>query len=52
MKFLMENLLDMAFKKKRIEAIRCLTVLICTSGLVVYVNYRYPDLNEVLFWLF
>ena len=52
MKFLMENLLDMAFKKKRMEAIRCLSVLICTSGLVVYVNYRYPDLNEVLFWLF
>lgn len=52
MKILMQNLQDMAFKKKRIEAIKCMTALICTSGLVVYANYRYPKLNELLFLLF
>lgn len=32
MKILVDNLQDMAFKQKRVEAVRCLSTLVCTSG--------------------
>jgi hypothetical protein len=52
MQVTLESLKDMAFTKKRIEAIRCLSNIIRTSGLVVFVSYRYPSLTDLTFLLF
>ena len=43
---------DMAFVQKRIEATKCMSNLVRTSGLVVFVNYRYFELTDLLFVLF
>ena len=43
---------DMAFTQKRVEAIKCLSNIIRTSGLVVFVNYKYSNLNDLIFLLF
>jgi FKBP12-rapamycin complex-associated protein len=49
---LLTSLEDMGSTKKRIEAIRCLSNVVRTSGLVVFVNYKYVSLNDLIFALF
>ena len=43
---------DMGSTRKRIEAIKCLSNVVRTSGLVVFVNYKYVSLNDLIFALF
>lgn len=52
MQLIMDSLQDMAFTLKRLEAIKCLANIIRTSGLVVFVNYKYLNLIELIFTLF
>lgn len=49
---LLESAQDLAFMNKRLRAVQCLSNVVHTSGLVVYINYKYSDLNELLFLLF
>ena len=52
MQLTMDSLQDMAFTLKRLEAIKCLSNIIRTSGLVVFVNYKYLNLIQLIFTLF
>jgi serine/threonine-protein kinase mTOR len=52
MQLTMDSLEDMAFTKKRLEAIKCMSNIIRTSGLVVFVNYKYLNLIQLIFTLF
>lgn len=49
---LVDNLQDMGFADKRIQAAKCLSTIIRVSGLVIYVNYRYPWLTELILALY
>lgn len=52
MKVTLESFKDMAFNLKRIEAIKCFCQALHTSGLVVFVNYKYIGLMDTIFNMF
>ena len=43
---------DMGSTRKRIEVIKCLSNAVRISGFVVFVNYKYVSLNDLIFLLF
>lgn len=52
MQVTLDSFEDMAFNLKRIEAIKCFSHALQTSGLVVFVNYKYIGLMDTIFSMF